>query len=401
MKVLIADSFPQTGCSELQKLGCEVGIEPDLKGSSLSEALERQQPDILIVRSTKVQEEQFNAAKGLALVIRAGAGINTIDVTYASKRGVYVTNCPGKNSIAVAELAFAHILAIDRHIVDGANDLRQGKWNKKSYSKSSGLYGQTLGLIGLGQIGQEMITRAKGFGLRIVGWSPSLSREKADLLGIEFAKSPADVASKSDILSVHLALTTDTKKMINESVLSKLKPGATFINTSRGEIVDEAALLKQVKERDIRAGLDVFANEPAGGEGSLESTIFQIPGIVGSHHIGASTEQAQLAVADETVRIVRAFIQSGTVLNCVNLATQTPAKHLLVIRHHDKVGVLAGILDKLRRANINIEEMENKIFLGGDAACARIQIVTAPDASLLTEIQSQEHVIAVSLTAIR
>jgi D-3-phosphoglycerate dehydrogenase len=401
MKILIADSFPDSGISALIELGCNVRVEAGLKGSALSDALKREDPDVLVVRSTRVDEEQLRAAANLALVVRAGAGVNTIDVNFASKSGIYVANCPGKNSIAVAELAFAHILGLDRHLVDGAIDLREGRWNKKRYSNADGIFGKCLGLLGLGQIGQEMIERAQAFGMRVIGWSPSLTKKKADALGIEYATTPGDVAAICDILSVHLALTKETRGMIDDSIFAKLRNGAMFINTSRGELVDEAALQKHVQERKIRAGLDVFIDEPSGGEGSVESKLFAIAGIQGSHHIGASTEQAQSAVADETVCIIASFFQSGIVPNCVNLATRTPAKHLLVVRHHDRVGVLAGILDKLRRANINVEEMENKIFLGGDAACARIQVAQLPDDSLLEAFRQQEQVIAVSVTEIR
>src|ERR671939_2035152 len=159
MRVLIADKFEQSGRDGLDAAGCDYSYQPDVKDDSLIEAIRLYQPDVLVVRSTKVTEAALNAG-ALKLVVRAGAGYNTIDVAAASRRGIYVSNCPGKNSIAVAELAFALILALDRRIADNVISLREGQWNKKEFSKARGLFGRTLGLVGTGKIGQEMITRA-------------------------------------------------------------------------------------------------------------------------------------------------------------------------------------------------------------------------------------------------
>src|ERR687886_34646 len=170
MRVLIADKFEQSGRDGLDAAGCDYSYQPDVKDESLIEAIRLYQPDALVVRSTKVTEPMLDAGP-LKLVVRAGAGYNTIDVAAASRRGIYVSNCPGKNSIAVAELAFALILALDRRIADNVIALRAGQWNKKEFSKARGLYGRTLGLIGTGQIGQEVIRRAHAFGMPVVAWS--------------------------------------------------------------------------------------------------------------------------------------------------------------------------------------------------------------------------------------
>src|SRR5438552_9495512 len=215
MKILIADKFEQSGRDGLQALGCEIAFQPDLKDDALVEAIAKEQPDVLIVRGTKVTEPML-AAGHLKLVVRAGAGYNTIDVAAASRRGIYVSNCPGKNSIAVAELAFALILALDRRIADNVVALRAGEWNKKEFSRARGIFGRTLGLVGLGKIGQEMISRAKAFGMPVVAWSRSLTPERAEKLGIEMKQSPLEVASASDIVSVHVALNNDTRNLIDE-----------------------------------------------------------------------------------------------------------------------------------------------------------------------------------------
>jgi D-3-phosphoglycerate dehydrogenase / 2-oxoglutarate reductase len=373
MKVLIADKFEESGIDGLKEIGCEIVYSPDLKDDSLVAAIRDTQADILVVRSTRVTEAALAAGR-LTLVVRAGAGYNTIDVKAASSRGIYVSNCPGKNSIAVAELAFALILALDRRLPDNVTDLRHGKWNKKEYGKARGLYGRTLGLIGLGQIGREMIARARAFGMNVTGWSRSLTPESAAELGIAYRQTIIEVAHDCDILSVHIALAPDTRGVINADIFEAMKPGSYLINTSRAEVVDQAALKQAVKTKGVRAGLDVFANEPEGATGDFDDEIVTLPNVYGTHHIGASTDQAQEAIAAETVRIISAFKETGKVPNVVNLADRTPATHLLVVRHQDRPGVLAYVLNEIKAANINVQQMENIVFAGAEAAVARIEL---------------------------
>lgn len=397
MKILIADKFPESGQSELREAGFEIVYDPDLKDDALATAIKSSGADVLVVRGTKVTGEMLEAGR-LSLIVRAGAGYNTIDVETASSRGIYVTNCPGKNSVAVAELAFGLILALDRRIPDNALDLRQGRWNKKEYSKARGIFGRTLGLVGLGKIGQEMIPRAKAFGMPVGAWSRSLTLERAERLGIDMKQSPLEVASASDIVSVHVALNAETRNLINETFLNAMKPGSYFINTSRAEVVDQAALAQAVNERGIRAGLDVFAGEPAGGVGTVEDAIFKLDGVIGTHHIGASTDQAQQAIAEETVRIIHDYKEAGRTPNVVNLAKKSPATHLLVVRHYDRVGVLASVFDQLKRAGINVQETENIVFDGAIAAIARIHLDSAPSDEVLDAIKANsQDIIEMSL----
>jgi D-3-phosphoglycerate dehydrogenase len=387
MLVLIADKFEQSGRDGLQNLGCEISYQPDLKEEALVGAIREVKPDVLVVRSTKVTDSMLDAGT-LTLVVRAGAGYNTIDVEAASKRGIYVSNCPGKNSIAVAELAFALILALDRRIADNVISLRAGHWNKKEFSKARGLYGRTLGLIGVGRIGQEMIPRARAFGMPVIAWSRSLNEERAEKLGVEHKSSPQEVARASDVVSVHLALNSETRFLIGTDVLGSMREGAYLINTSRGEIVDQTALAHAMQSRGIRAGLDVYANEPSGSTGDFIDDIASQQNLYGTHHIGASTDQAQEAIAAETVRIVRAFKETGKVPNVVNLARRTPATHRLVVRHRDRPGVLASVLEAIKAADINVQEMENIVFEGAQAAVARINLDNAPPETTLAQLRS-------------
>jgi D-3-phosphoglycerate dehydrogenase len=390
MKILIADKFEESGLEGLRDIGSTVSYQPELKDEALVGAIQRERPEVLVVRSTKVTEPMLEAG-ALKLVVRAGAGYNTIDVAAASRRGIYVSNCPGKNSIAVAELAFALILALDRRIADNVIALRQGQWDKKEFSKARGLFGRTLGLIGVGKIGQEMIPRARAFGMPVVAWSRSLTPETALALGAEYASSPEEVARHADIVSVHVALKPETRGLIDASVFSAMREGAYFINTARGEVVDHAALVQAIKGKHIRAGLDVFANEPTSSTGEFTDEIAKEFSVYGTHHIGASTDQAQEAIATETVRIIQAFSETGKVPNVVNLAHRTAATHTLVVRHLDRPGVLASVLDSIKAADINVQEMENIVFEGGEAAVARINLDNAPPGESLEKLKANNR----------
>src|SRR5215211_1967425 len=373
MRVLIADKFEQSGRDGLEAAGCRFSYQPDVKDDALVEAIRAYDPEVLVVRSTRVTEPMLDAG-ALKLIVRAGAGYNTIDVAAASRRGVYVSNCPGKNSVAVAELALALILALDRRVADNVIQLREGRWNKKEFSKARGLLGRTLGLVGTGQIGREVIARARGFGLNVIAWSRSLTDEAAAELGVERRENLLDVARDSDIVSVHVALTPETRGLVGADFFGAMRDGAYFVNTSRGEVVDQEALLRAMREKQLRAGLDVFAQEPSGGTGEFTDEIAREPNLYGTHHIGASTDQAQEAIAAETVRVIRTFKETGRVPNVVNLAQRTPATHTLVVRHRDRPGVLAFVLDRIRAESINVQEMENVIFEGSEAAVARINL---------------------------
>jgi D-3-phosphoglycerate dehydrogenase len=387
MPVLIADKFEQSGLDGLKAAGCEVSYQAGLKDEALVQAVAQFRPDVLVVRSTKVTEAVLDAG-ALKLVVRAGAGYNTIDVAAASRRGIYVSNCPGKNSIAVAELAFGLILALDRRLADNVQSLREGHWNKAEYSKTRGLFGRTLGLIGVGQIGREMIPRALGFGLHPVAWSRSLTPEFAESLGVGHKASPLEVAAASDIVSVHVALNSQTRGMIDAKFFAAMRPGAYFINTSRAELVDQDALSRAVSEKGIRAGLDVFAREPAGGSGGFADDIVKLDAVYGTHHIGASTDQAQEAIATETVRIIKEFKETGKVPNVVNLAATTPSTCVLAVRHLDRPGVLACVLDAISAAHNNVQEMENIVFEGAEATVARINLETEPTPDVLAQVRA-------------
>jgi len=399
-RVLIADKLETSAVDGLRALGCEVTVQPDVPPDGLGSALSQSGAEVLVVRGRKVDGKSIEQAKNLGLIVRAGAGYDTIDVVAASRRGVFVANCPGKNSIAVAELAWGLILSCDRRIPDQTAELRAGRWNKKEFAVAQGLYGRTLGIVGLGQIGQEIARRGIAFGMKVAAWSRTLTEERAEAIGATYCSNIVNLAKISDVVSVSVAANEETASLIGDKFFAALRPGAILVNTSRGSVVDSNAMAAAIRDKKLRAGLDVFAKEPSGGTGAFEDPIVKEPGVYGTHHVGASTEQAQQAVAAETVRIIREYVQRGQVPNCVNRAASTPATTLLSVRHLNRPGVLAHVFYTLGQAKINVEEMENIIYEGHDAALARIHLDSAPTPEQLNHIARGEHVLAVSVSQI-
>ena len=401
MRVLVADKFETVGVDGLKDLGCDVVLHPDVKAEGLAETIRDVNPKILVVRSKKVNAAALAAGPGLSLVIRAGAGIDTIDVAAASRLGVFVSNCPGKNSIAVAELILGLLLSLDRRIPDQVSDLRKGEWRKAEYSNARGLHGRTLGIVGLGQIGREVARRAQSFGMKVVAWSRNLTDEEADRLAIGYCETPLEVARLSDAVSINVAGTAETRHLVNQDFLAAMKPGAYLINTSRGSVVDEAALERAARERGIRAGLDVYQNEPGGGNAEFRTGLVEVPGIYGTHHVGASTEQAQVAIAHEVIRIVDAFMRTGTAPHCVNRLARSAATHVLSVRHQNRPGVLAHLFRVLHEDAVNVEEVENIGYHGAQAAAARIHVASRPSDAALAEIRNgNPNVISVDVTPV-
>ncbi|MCL4510025.1 MAG: 3-phosphoglycerate dehydrogenase family protein [Bacteroidetes bacterium] len=394
MKVLIADKLSDKTVSALKKLGMDISVDTELTAENLPQAVG--DSDTLIVRSTKVTAKTIEAANNLSLIIRAGAGVNTIDLAAANARGIYVSNCPGKNTEAVAELAIGFLIAADRQIANATIDLRNGFWKKKEYGKARGLKGRVLGIIGFGAIGKAVAKRAQSLEMKVLVWSRSLTKENAEQFGVISAPDPVTLAQQSDAISVHVAYKPETHHLINKVFLDAMKNGSILVNTSRGEVVDTSALKEAIKTKKLRVGLDVFEDEPAGGEASFgDKELAEV--ITGTPHIGASTDQASEAIADEVVQIVKSFQETGVPFNTVNIRARSSATQSLVVRHYNRVGVLAGILDKLRSNGINVEEMTNIIFETSKAACCTLLLDDAPSSDVLSQMQKDENIIEVAL----
>jgi D-3-phosphoglycerate dehydrogenase len=394
-RVLVADNLSEKLFEPLIKSGVTVEFRSDLTAETLPTAIKGAR--VLVVRSTEVTKKTIEAADVLSLIVRAGSGTNTIDVQSASAHGVYVANCPGKNSVAVAELALGLMVSLDRRIPDNVAELRAGKWNKGTYSKARGLKGRTVGLLGFGSIGHEVAVRARAFGMRVQAFSRTLTDEAANHAGVARAESLEALFASSDIVSLHLPLNKETRGLVNRALLEKMKEGAMLINTARAEVVDQDALLEIAKAGKIRVGTDVFAKEPEGKAGAFEDALGALPNVYGTHHIGASTDQAQQEIAMATVNIVQRFLEQGEADNVVNISWTPPVQGTLVVRHLDRVGVLASVLSQLKTENINVETMENVIFTGGVAACARIRVAQRPSEETVEHVRKLENVLAAEL----
>ena len=402
MRVLVADKLPDQAVTSLHSAGVDVRLDPALSGESLLAAVQEFQPEVLVVRSTRVGADVL-ALRSLGLVVRAGAGVNTIDVAAAAAAGIYVANCPGKNSLAVAELAIGLLVSLDRRIPDAVAELRRGRWCKGEYSRAQGLAGRRLAVLGGGGIGIAVARRAIAMEMDVFVWDRAArTRAAAEAAGAVFwTGTLAELLPTCDAVTLHLPSTADTRGLAGPEFFAAMKPGGFFINTSRADLVDEAALRLALAHKGIRAALDVFAGEGTGKEGPVDAPILSEASVIATPHIGASTQQAQDAVAAEAARIVIAYAQGGAVPNVVNVMSRTPASHILVVRHLNRVGVLSHVFSVLKDADINAEETENIVFDGAAACIARIAIDRPPEHAVLERIRSGcPDVLALNLAAL-
>ncbi|MBL4591765.1 MAG: hypothetical protein JKY96_07375 [Phycisphaerales bacterium] len=320
--ILMADKFDDEAIAALRELGHTVHADPEIGPDTMSDAIAACGAEVLAIRSTKVPGSVIENSSGLKLIIRGGAGYDNIDCEAAGKAGIAVCNTPGMNAVAVAESVFGHLINLDRRINEQTSDLKGGRWNKKEYAKARGLKGRKLLVVGMGSIGTEVVKRAQAFGMKVSAQSRLLREDTARALGIELIPYTRDALKDAlgsmDVVSVHVASTPDTHELCGPGFFAAMKPGAYFINTSRGEIVDENELANAMKTKGIRAGLDVFQNQPSSKDTDWKPAIADMPGISLTHHIGASTDQAQIAVGEEVVRVVDTFAQTNKPLHVVN-----------------------------------------------------------------------------------
>ena len=311
MKIVIADDLPASAADLLRAEGWEVdtrtGRSPDQLTLDLSDA------DALIVRSaTKVTAPLIEAAGRLRVIARAGTGVDNVDVTAASARGVVVMNAPGANSISVAELAIGLMLALARHVAAADAAMKQGKWEKKKFIGQE-LRDKTLGLAGLGRIGQEVARRARAFGMRVIAHDPFIAAHVAEDLGVELV-SMDDLFGRADYVSLHLPSTPATRNIVNAERLARAKPGIRIVNSARGDLVDETALADAIEAGKVAgAALDVFEVEPP-----PDPRLQTLPQVIATPHIAASTREAQELVGVETATALRDFLRDGVIRNAVN-----------------------------------------------------------------------------------
>ncbi len=396
MKILFADALPESYIDLLRQQGDECIVAPELGADDIPDVIKG--IDVLVVRSTRVTAETIDRSDVLGLIVRSGAGTNTIDCQAAASSGIYVCNVPGTNSIAVAELTLGLLLALDRHIPAAANDLRNGTWNKDGYSKADGLMGKTFGIVGVGEIGLAVAERARSFGMTVVAERKSDRRTDIEArirsIGIRLVDDLDALLAESDIVSIHVPGSDQTVDLVDAGFLDRMKPNSILLNTSRGEVVNEEALVDAIESKGIRAGLDVFRHEPSSGTGEFASKLASHPSVVGTHHIGASTQQAQDATSARTIDVIEAY-RAGDPMNCVNVVQTRVGAVTITIRHFDRVGVLAGALEVLRQADINVQTMENKVFEGSNAAMAIIDVTGGVTVDVTRQLAALDNVIQV------
>ena len=361
-KILIADSISQSGVDELTRDGAlEVSTQTGLSESALVEII--QDFSAVVVRSqTKITAAVFNAGLKLRVVGRAGVGIDNVDVTEATRRGVIVMNAPGGNTISTAEHAFSLLLCVARKIPQADATLRGGKWDRKNLEGVE-LFNKTLGIVGMGRIGSELSRRAIAFGMRVAAYDPYLSATRARTLQVELIEELDDLLGAADFITLHTPLTPETHHLLNRARLEKAKRGVRVINCARGGLIDEAALADALRSGHVAAAaLDVFETEPL----PLDSALREAPNLVLTPHLGASTVEAQESVGLEIAQSIRAALLEGTIRNAINMPN-LDAKTLAVVGPHLRFGEkLARFLAQLapkrvERLNINYSGKVNEV----------------------------------------
>jgi D-3-phosphoglycerate dehydrogenase len=313
MKVLISDNLHSAGVALLeQHPNIEVEVRPGLPPEELKQAIK--DADALIIRSaTKVSAELLEAAPRLKVVGRAGTGLDNVDIAAASKRGIVVMNTPGGNTITTAEHAISLLLALARNIPQAAQSFQEGHWEKKKFQGTE-IFNKNLGIIGLGRIGSTVAERALGLKMRVLAYDPFITREVAQGMGVELV-SFDELLARSDFITLHVPKTKDTAKLLGRKAFRKMKPGVRLINCARGGLIDEEALLEALKEGKVAgAALDVFESEPPSPDWPLR----QMPNLICTPHLGASTEEAQANVAVAIAEQVLEYLVYGTIKNAVN-----------------------------------------------------------------------------------
>lgn len=353
-RVLISDSLASEGLRILDRAGnIEIDDRPGLKGPELRAALE--QADGVIIRSgTRLSHDLLDGLRRLKVIVRAGVGVDNIDVPSATRNGIIVMNTPGGNTLSTAEQTVALMLAVCRHIPAADAALHGGRWDRKSFTGTQ-VAGKTLGIIGLGRVGQAVAKRALGLEMKVLGYDPFLTSERAAAMGIELIGSVEEIFPHVDILTLHVPLSAETRGLVGKDQIARMRKGAYVINCARGGIVDEKALYEGLKSGHLAgAALDVFEEEPC-----THSPLFELPNVVVSPHLGAATNEAQFNVAVEAAELMAEFLSTGKVRYAVNMPSIDPKEFADVQRHLDiawRLGILQAQVAKgpIQRATISL-----------------------------------------------
>jgi D-3-phosphoglycerate dehydrogenase len=382
-RVFISDKLESSGIEMLQRAGLEVDNRPGLKEAALQEAL--QAADGMVVRSgTRVTAQLLDNPGKLRAIVRAGVGVDNIDVPAATRKGIVVMNTPGGNTVSTAELTISHLMSLARHLPAADATMRQGKWERTRLTGTQ-LAGKTLGIIGLGRVGREVARRAAGLDMKVIGYDPFLAPDRAGQLGIEAVSDLDSLLPRCDFLTVHTPLTAETTNLLGARELARLKKGAYVLNCARGGIINEEALAETLRSGHLAgAALDVYVQEPP----PAEHPLLKLPNVVLTPHLGASTVEAQESVALEAAQLLIDFLTRGVIQFAVNVAPVDRAE-LQEIRLYVDLARRLGLLHAqmcqgaIRRAELHYR---------GEVARRSTRLITAAFAAGLLEYRLAEQV---------
>jgi D-3-phosphoglycerate dehydrogenase len=381
-RVLVLDDVAQEGLDLLDAAeGIEYEIRTGLKGAELREALA--EFDGAVCRSgVKITAESLEGSRRLRAIVRAGVGTDNIDKAAATRHGIVVMNTPTGNTLSTAEHTFALMLGLSRNIAAAHQSLREGRWDRKNYMGTQ-LADKTLGVVGLGRIGQEVARRAVAFGMHVLGYDPFLSHEQATKLGVDKVETVASMLPQVDYLTVHTPLTPETKHLISTREIDMLKPGVRLINAARGGIYDEQALVAGMQSGKLAGvALDVYETEPC-----TNSPLFGMPGVLCTPHLGASTEEAQTLVAVEAVHLLIRFLTLGEIRHAVNMAAVDPKTLKAMVGNLDVAYRLGRLLAQWHRGAATACQLQYR----GEVAGQDTKLLTASFcAGLLEQVLDED-----------
>ena len=382
-RAFISDKLESEGLELIQQAGLQLDNRPGLAGNELVEALRA--ADGVVVRSgTRITAELLETPGKLRAIVRAGVGVDNIDVAAATRKGIVVMNTPGGNTFSAAEHTLALLFALVRHIPTATNSLKQGKWERNKFLGAQ-LAGKTLGILGLGRIGREVAKRALAMDMQVIGYDPVLAADRAAQLGIEALPDVDSVLTRSEIVTIHIPFTEQTRNMIGAKELARMKKGARLINCARGGLVNESALAEALQSGHLAgAAIDVFESEPP----PADHPLLKLPNVVCTPHLGASTVEAQRSVAIEAAQLLIDYLTRGVVQFAVNMAAVDKAE-LQELRHY---------LDMARRLGLVHAQMDQgairrvTLHYRGDVADRNTKLITAAFAAGLLEMRLAESV---------
>jgi D-3-phosphoglycerate dehydrogenase len=382
-RIFISDKLEAGGIDLLKSSGLEIDNRPGLKDAALTEAL--QAADGMIVRSgTRVTAQLLENPGKLRAIVRAGVGVDNIDVAAATRKGIVVMNTPGGNTISTAEQTITLMMALARHTPAADASVRQAKWERTKFVGTQ-LAGKTLGVVGLGRVGREVARRAAGLDMNVIGYDPFFSPDFAGKLGIETAPDLNALLPQVDFLTVHTPLSPETKDLIGAAQITAMKKGARLLNCARGGIVNEAALVDALKSGHLAgAALDVFVDEPP----PADHPLLKMPNVVLTPHLGASTTEAQETVALEAAQLLIDFLTKGVVQYAVNMAAVDRAELEEVRLYVDLAHRLGLLQAQMAQGSIKRAQLTYR----GEVARRSTKLITAAFAAGLLEYRLAQNV---------